>query len=175
MIRVTIEFQNIEEAILGLGKLGDLSPRSDPPQSAVEAVAADEGQTVTQLRRSPRSDRGTRRGPYKKRGAPAGEQNKGGDPAPTPVVPYQPAAPVAPTPAAHEEQQPQPVAPAAASPVATKEDVQEVVEKLFAKGGIDMALGTLQRFGVNAVRFLKPDQYDNFVSRANGVLAGEEI
>lgn len=185
MIKLTIEFKSIDEAIVALAKL--VPPVEKKPMSNPEALG-----TVAELtapvgipgpqERKGRADKGKPRGPRKNVAASATVP---------PAPPVQDAdVPVAPGP----RQEPSAAAPKS---VATVEVVpltetattltagptpQQTIEAIYGKfgekdaqQGIDAAMKFLSRFGVKRVRELQPEQHADFAKHGAVVLAGGEI
>lgn len=175
-VKISIEFENAEAAIVALGKLTGI------------ATAAPKAE------RKGRSDKGQARGP--RGGAePKAEGGAAGAPAgnPTGSAPVAPPA-AAPSEASRQstapqgdpkvETQPQAVAPAApggapsapAASVPSEQDAQAALEKLFNAappiGGIESARDVMARFGVKRLRDLPANQRGEFIALAEKVLAG---
>lgn len=55
------------------------------------------------------------------------------------------------------------------------EAVEKALDKLFDAKGIEVARGVMARFGVKRGRELKPEQYSDFVTKCEEVVAGGEV
>jgi len=171
MIRVSLDFSSVEQAIVALGKLGDVgqkkdSPKTSPTGQIAQAITVSDMSAVDSMpadkktpKRKGRADKGVKRGSYKDTGpaapSPAGVETSvvtAADPVPTPVAPATPS-PVAPNAA---------VAPDAAGPTA-----QAVLEKLFDTKGMEVARAVMARFGVKRLRELDPSKHAEFIVDAN--------
>lgn len=154
MIKVTLEFETVDAAIVSLSKIVD-----DPVAPAAKP-------------RKGRADAGKVRGPYKgptilEKTAAAGLTIP-----PPPDVPAVAPKPVAPDagPALAATSPAASAAPAAT--VLTAADAQQWVAKLFEAKGLSTALDVLSRHGAKAVRELRPEQYGQFVADVKRVLEG---
>lgn len=168
-IKITMEFPNIDAAIVALGRLTTTgaNPRHLPPSTvqlaATPAVAQAPFTAVAKKPRKGRSDAGKPR----KKVEGAGEQ----------TVPRSADAPAAaPAPAAAEAatQAGAQATPAGAPPSVA--DAQAALERLFETapptGGLEGARAVLSRFGVTRVRDISEDQRAEFVALVEKVLAG---
>lgn len=185
MIKVTLEFERVDEAIVALGKLVGTSTKV---ASASEAVTLTNAAAASRpSKRRGRSDKGQPRGSYKvdatTNAAGAGAPLVATDPVTVSAAVTDPGnAGTAATPtstvadkvsqATQEAGAPPAVAPAA---TITDKDAQASVSKLFEAKGLQVALQVLSRFGAKAVRELKPTQYVEFVQKVNDVLNGGEV
>lgn len=156
MVKITLEFANVDEAIVALGKLTKAA-----------------GTTIVDGKpRKGRNDKGQARGPHKpatsEAAAPA-EQERTDKAATLP-----PKAAPAEADKAHPSGEVPPVA--AASSIPTDADAQKVLEKLFETpppiGGLEQARAVMGRFGVKRLRDLKEEQRADFIKLAESVLAG---
>ena len=196
MIKVTIEYNSVSEAIVGLGKLISAAPgvRETPVARATPAPAP---AAAEPNKRKGRTDKGKKRGSYKNAGDgtanPAAASSVAGDvtqgveskqtqqPSPAP----QTAAP-APTTngSAHagSEMSPGPKtaspdpasAPTAAPEVtsaATAANAQMALEKLFETKGLQAAQSVLSAFGIQRLRDLKPEDHAAFIEKAGKAAA----
>lgn len=176
-VKISIEFENAEAAIVALGKLTGI------------ATAAPKAE------RKGRSDKGQARGP--RGGAePKAEGGAAGAPAGN-LAGSAPAAPPAAAPSEASKQstapqgdpkvetQPQaddPAAPGGApsapatTPAPSEQDAQAALEKLFNAappiGGIESARDVMARFGVKRLRDLPANQRGEFIALAESVLKG---
>lgn len=185
-VKVTLEFENVDAAIVGLSKLVGTSQASkaQPAKSPDSTVV---GQASQPSKRRGRSDKGQPRGSYKvdatTNAAGAGAPAVATDPVTVSAAVTDPGnAGTAATPtstvadkvsqATQEAGAPPAVAPAA---TLTDKDAQAAVSKLFEAKGLQIALQVLSRFGARVVRELKPTQYAEFVQKVNDVLNGGEV
>lgn len=156
MIKVTLEFHTVPEAIIALNAVMNLPQvKISEPAKAPEAPAT---------KRKGRNDKGKTRGPH---------QAGSGTATPAPAVPAgaattAPAAtpqPAAPVPA--PEQRPVTVSVAAPdAAVPTQEQMQQAMEKVFAAKGIDAARTLLADFAVGRIRDIKGDDRPKFMAKA---------
>ncbi len=160
-VKITIEYANVESAIVALGKL---------------SVAA--GTTMVEGRpRKGRSDKGQPRkgtdpapAPEQKAGAAGGSAPSSRDPAASSASDADKAPPPATAPAG-----PSATAAAPASPIVTEAEAQKALEKLFesfpdSATGIAEAKKVLAKFGVSRVRDLKEEQRAGFIKDATAAL-----
>ncbi len=185
-VKITLEFNGVDEAIVALGKLVvapvKAAAKNPSAPAAVEIVGQSAAVAVAEKTeqpaaaegpapktRKPRADKGQARGPYNKDAAP--EQ------ASTPA-PESAASAAAPTPAAPAQTVPQApaqsAAPAAAGPV-TDAQVMAAVEKIYGAKGYDDTAAVLARFGAKKWAQLLPEQRGEFIAKIDRVLAGEAI
>lgn len=184
MIKVTLEFKGVDEAIVALGKLVGVKVSAAPaqePKNAADgqyvppaAPAAAEPRT-----RKQRADKGQQRGAYGPRtnanassaseagaaGEPATVGIKGTDPSKAgdqPAVSTSTTAPAAPA----------PIQPAKL-PGPKIEDVQAALTALYDTKGHDISAMVLSRFGVKRAKDLLPEQWAEFIAKAKAVTAGE--
>ena len=165
-VKVTIEFPNVDAAIVALGKL----------TKAADTVIVD-GKP-----RKGRNDKGKPRGPHTPSGGgvPLAPELKAG--AAASATPSRPAAaedttPTAASPAAPTASAAAPASSGETVAVAAEADAQKALEKLFALppekgGGIDGARDAMARFGVKRLRELPADQRAAFIAHVEGVIAG---
>jgi hypothetical protein len=200
-VKITLEFDTVEESIVALGKLVGIKARGVKLASQDSTAAAGEALTVSALGggaaaepvkspRKPRADRGQPREPYGPRNpeanagaasAPAGTPapatpatvSAASAAAPQAVAPVAASVPQTAAPAQASTPAPEKTAPAAAVP--TQEDVQKAVEKLFNAKGYDVTHDLLSRFGVKRGKDLAETQRADFIRRVDGVLAGEAV
>lgn len=188
MIKVTLEFESADQAIVALGKLVG-APLKVASGSASKDSAAQAPGAPTTTRRG-RSDKGQPRGSYKvdattQAAAQGTEENrstlesaqvigKGGDSSVSSSTPVA-AAPQTAAATPVEGDKPQP--PGTTSPAAVPkiEDAQASIAKVFNEKKIDVAMQVLSRFGVKAVRELKSAQYAEFIQKCDDVLAGGAV
>jgi hypothetical protein len=142
VIKVSIEFKTVEDAIIGLGKLGNI------------AAPAQDAQSAPKSERKPRNDAGKIRGAYKKPEHPvntlAAQLSDAKVPSSTP-----PPAPVVVTPA----EQASPNEPTAA-------DAQKVMEILFNTKGFKIAQEMVLKHGAPRVRDLPIENRLAFIREA---------
>lgn len=200
MIKVTLEFHTVDEAIVGLSKLVGVALSKAATGSAVEPS------TPAARTRKGRNDKGQSRGPHKTPDAPinanatvqAGTRNPVGsgvaaagttsvtDPSNAGTSATLTSTPdnvpaVAPKTAASasivssvENQGAIPAGtPAAAAP--KQEDAQAAISKLFEGKGLPTCMAVLSRHGVNTIRELKPEQYAQFIEDCKRVLDGGDV
>lgn len=154
MVKITLEYPNVDAAIVALGKLTSAA-----------------GTTIVEGKpRKGRSDKGV---PRKQDAQP---------PAPEAAAAPSPQATAQTAPADADKAEPSGVAPsavstapAAASSVASEADAQKALEKLFesfpdSATGIAEAKKILTGFGVSRVRDLKEDQRADFIAKATAAL-----
>lgn len=191
--KVTIELDNIDEAIVALGAVaqvrkaaGAASKRSAivaPPAAQAGAAGAEappaEPVAPASTSRKPRADKGQARGPYKKGSEAAAPENRSD-------APRQEGANVMPAPAAEEpiqeaaaaggpatsEQTATPAAAPEAAAAPTDKDCQDAIQKVFAskpsqRDGIAAAQECLQRVGAARVRDIKPELRAKFIEACN--------
>lgn len=194
MLKLTLEFKTVDEAIVALGKLVG-APSAPLRAAAVEPQGPVTATPATRPGRKPRADKGQKRGEYAPRqpeadaagaGAPKDTPltaTSGSEPAATPSA--APAAEAsesrtAPKTAPAEGDKPQPsgVVPASGA-VPSQEAVQTALERLFASKkvpaeGIALCQDVLSRFGVTRARDLKPEQRAEFIAKAEAVATGTE-
>ena len=178
MVKLTLEFKSVDEAIVALGKLAGLKTSAAPVVPVAKAdQGSKDGSTPAPAaaepapQRKPRADKGQKRGAYAPRqettGAGTGastatETASNGSTGTTDVsASTTPAAPLANT-----------VDRAAAAPT-TIEDVQAALNDLYTAKGHDVSMQVLSRFGVNRAKNLLPGAYAEFVAKARAVIAGE--
>lgn len=168
MVKITLEYRSIEEAVLALGKLGAFPTAAAPaatgattPVAAVAGVAAGAPAAAVPGTRKRRTKAEIEAANL----AAAGTQPPAATPSAAPAAAPAPAA-VATTPAAVAAV----VADAASTP--KPEDAQKAMEALFNAKGITVAQDLLKRFGVARVRELKPEQLAEFIKDANATIAG---
>lgn len=185
MVKITIEYGSVEEAIQALGKMSGLAKvrraaaTAGVPQGATIpapevgnelAVPAATPATITKNLELPdtsrtrkgRSDKGKPRGPHKN-AAPAVEERT--DKADT-LAPEAAPSTAAPAPAEADKAQPSGDVPAAAVP--SQEDVTAATEALFAASGksIQVVTDLMARYGVRKLRELKPEQRAAYIAEA---------
>jgi hypothetical protein len=167
MVRITLEYNTAEEAIVALAKLGDIE---SPVKNAAPAPVREEGQQehtapaasapeAAPRSRKPRADAGKTRGPRKVNAAPAAATAVA-DVAPVPAAAPKPTAPAS-APAEGD-------GPAAVDP----KDVQAAIEQLYAAKQADVTMAALARFGVSRGRDLKPEQRAEFIKYVQQIIAG---
>lgn len=196
-VKITIEYENVEQAIIALGKMSGLSKArraasaplpvipaagaavsapggaAEAPQGSVTAApAAPRG-------RKPRSDAGKTRGPYKDNaGSPATEAQASAPQgaASTGSGPDNPAADAQATGSATTgDSTATAPAPVDGAPIPTQEQAQAALEKLFnafqpASVGIDKAKNVLSLFGVLRVRDLPAEKRAEFIEQVNAAM-----
>lgn len=174
-VKVTLEFGNIDQAIVALGKLvaAKIEKSAQGPTNA--ALASELGVPVVAQpdpvkQRRGRSDKGKPR----KNNVPEAPAAGGTDqPAATPPAVQEAAAPV---PGEADKAQPTGATPEAAAPTATAAEAQKALETLFETpapvGGIDAARGVLASFGVARVRDLPDEKRAGFIAEVAKRLAG---
>lgn len=167
MIKVTLEFKGVDEAIVALGKLvGAPVAQKAAPEGTDKAPPV---VPAASTNRKPRADAGKPRGPHKNAGAPADADPKGHGSTPTPAAPA-PKTAAPPAPAEGDKPQPSGVTPAVAA--ATEADAQAALEALFNKKGLAEAQRVLGLFGVAALRFLPADKRGEFITKAQEATNG---
>jgi len=174
-VRVTLEFEKIDEAIVALGKLVGGQPSKAADSAApIKPVA---GPSATKPRK-PRNDAGKPRGPYTVNAEAVVQPPTGEATAQAGIASSAPASGAGVTDAgktADKAVTPMstvPVeVPAAASAPKTA-DAQAAIAKLFDAQGLQGAMFVLSRYGVKAVRELKPEQYAPFIADVEKALAG---
>jgi hypothetical protein len=203
MVKISLEFKSVDEAIVALGKLvgaqtakriapaatGDTTPTAAsiavPPVSAAPATS-----------RKPRADKGAKRGAYAQRIEPVPPIVA---PQPIPVVasatahhdaaetsgnalisatdPSNGAQLVAPTLKSTSEQAPngaQPAPATNATPGTTLEQAQAAMEKVYKAKGVDVAKQILARLGTNRVKDILPASLGLFVKMATDIASFPE-
>ena len=168
MIKVTLEFESADQAIVALGKIvgAPVASRAWPAKSPIGSTEV--GPDAPTTKRRGRSDKGQPRGSYKdsattQAAAPAEKLES------TDLISPVPAA------AAPAPEQP-PVVGSPPAPVPAKiEDAQAAIAKVFNEKKIDVAMQVLSRFGCKAVRELQAGQYAEFIQKCNDVLAGGAV
>ena len=159
MVKITLEYKSVDEAIVALGKLVGAPGKVAAPAATAATLAAPVAPTTEKTPRKPRADRGQPRAPY----APRQEDAKGeGASAPTGQASAASPAPAAPTPAASEEQA-RALAVDKADATPSADDAQKALEKLFEATNIETAKGVIAEFGVPRLRDLPADKRAAFV------------
>lgn len=199
MIKVTLEFENVDAAIVGLSKLVAVPLKVASESARKSDSAAQAPGTATKPPRRGRSDKGQPRGSYSHgqnagaAGSAAGTDN-GAAPAgvlevtdagkatvevanltstvsgPVSVAPApEPAAPASSSGLTHEITQSSTVV-ATGAAVPKIGDAQAAIAKLFETKGLSAAMDCLSRYGAKAVRELKPEHYAPFIADVNAAL-----
>jgi len=172
-VKITLEFDGVDKAIVALGRLVG---------TATSAVAAGTGaQAILAVRRG-RSDKGQVRGEYKPRqteGAGAVQHKAGvtesgsvksAGPSTVPVA----AGPVAPSPTPANAIQAEIQAQQKAhepKPALTEAQVQDALEKILSTKGLQAGRDILARFGVATLRVLPVEKRREFIEDAQRVVA----
>lgn len=153
-VKITMEFANIDLAILALGKLAGGKPARAAETEPAPTVDA------TKTPRRGRSDKGKPRkatATTEANAAAPAAPVEGDKPQPPGVVPSEAAAPTS---------------------NATEAEAQKALEKLFETappvGGLESAQAILKTFGVARVRDLKEEQRGPFVAAVDAVLRAAE-
>ena len=196
-VKITIEYETVEQAILALGKMSGLGKArraaSAPPVAAAPAPAEpDKGEPSGEVpvaaaprSRKPRADKGQARGAYAPRQQEAGAgdaaiaapavsdkvSEAGVSAAATPA-----AAPASSTalqePASREvERAAGPASVAGAGAVPSAEEAQKALEAVFEKKGIDVARRVMSEFGVSRLRDLPEAKRAEFIKAAQAEVA----
>lgn len=173
MVKITIEYGSVEEAIQALGKMSGLAKVRRAAQTegasatslssvANQGAIPEEAPAAPSTTRKGRSDKGKPRGPHKN-AAPAVEERT--DKADT-LAPEAAPSTAAPAPAEADKAQPSGDVPAAAVP--SQEDVTAATEALFAASGksIQVVTDLMARYGVRKLRELKPEQRAAYIAEA---------
>lgn len=182
MVKVTLEFASVDQAIVALGKLA-ATPKVEVklPPVVVKALTPEQDATFTdaQRKRKGRSDKGQARGPNaattEKSDANAPAQATPGSPIGGVTDPAQSASASPAAAAAHgttDGEKSSPSTTPQAGNFAGSTDgptPQKLVEAVFNKHGAQIAMDMLSRFGVKRVRELKPEQHAEFVKYATTV------
>lgn len=191
MVKITLEYGSVEEAIQALGKLsglakvrraastGGAATGSEVAQPAVASEAVGTGAAGSALAAPPTRGRGRPRkepkaaNPSVEAGASAGSRAGDGGTAAVeksaePVVVAQAAEPTSTPSTAAPAASSEPVPSEAAQPVPTEADVQAATEALFAatNKSIGIVTGIMAEFGVRKLRELKPEQRAAYIKRA---------
>jgi hypothetical protein len=172
MIKVTLEFKSVDEAIITLGKLVEMrngKPVLGPaPESLTEPLITG---APPATRRS-RADKGQKRGSYKNVAASDAPQGTTAETAGAAVPAVQnPGLVPAPTAATPEVSPGTQAGTGGQSPAPAVEEVQAVLEKLFNAKGANAAIDLLSRFGCKRGRDLLPEQRAEFIAEASKVTA----
>lgn len=159
MIKITLEFKGVDEAIVALGKLvgAPVATAASSPVGAEKPVAP--------TTRKPRADAGKKRGSYKNAEAPAAPA-EGDKPQPSGVTP--PAASTPETAAPEKAEATTPPSPGA-EPVAAapkEEDAQAALEAVFTSKGLPAAQKLLAGAGVSRLRDLPAEKRATFIEAA---------
>lgn len=172
-IKIHLEFDSVDEAIVALGKMVGTPVRAANPAVTAGAPAVQAAPATT---RKPRSDAGKPRGPHKQPNAAPQDQDRKAPATADSALTTSPAVAApesAVAPAAAPTQAPTaPAVPAATVP--TQEAVQAAVEKLYNAKGMEVTRDTLARFGVKRAKELPDDQRAAFIAKAEAVAAGKE-
>lgn len=157
MVKVTLEFLSVDQAIVALGKLVVAPVKATqpvPPQASTDKAEAP-APAATTTKRKGRSDKGQPRGPHgaTKEAAPGAAPAEGDKPQPSGVTPSPAAASTVETPTGPAQ-------------TPKTEDVQKALEGVFNKHGAQVAMNLLARFGVKRLRDLKPEQGADFIAFA---------
>ena len=171
MIRVTFEYESVEQAIMALGKLAGIAKVRRAAEAPLRDVAPDapepaaQGSVVAAVlpARRGRSDKGKPRGPYKDNAAAVPAPAEGDKPQPSGVVPEAAPETKAPEPARAPSVEQTP-APGAAVPSA--EEAQKALEAVFAKQGLEGARAVMAEFGVSRLRELPEAKRAAFILAA---------
>ena len=163
-VKGTLEFLNVDAAIVALGKL----------TKAADTVMAPEG---PRKERKGRNDKGKPRGAQapvpEAKGTEVGAQQGVAPQSGIPDAASTAAPAAASVPAASA---PPAVDPVSAGPVPAEADAQKALEKLFEAappiGGIESARAVMGRFGVTRLRDLPEAKRGEFIALAESVLAG---
>lgn len=155
MIKITLEFKGVDEAIVALGKLvgAPVATAASSPVGAEKPAAP--------TTRKPRADAGKKRGSYKNVEAPAKESDEKTDSSSGALAASTPetaAAPVVPEPSAS------PAGGAAAAP--KEEDAQAALEVVFTGKGLPAAQTLLAKFEVTRLRDLPAEKRAAFIEAA---------
>ena len=171
-VKITIEYETVEQAILALGKMSGLGKArraaSALPVAAAPAPAEpDKGEPSGEVpvaaaprSRKPRADKGQARGAYAPRQQEAAALV---EPATTAGAP-----PAEPKGAPSAEV---PVVAASSAPVPTAEEAQKALEAVFEKKGIDVARRVMSEFGVSRLRDLPEAKRAEFIELAKKEVA----
>lgn len=174
MVKITLEFKSVDEAIVALGKLVGIKTSAAPQEkvnaaqsSVVPAAAVESG------KRKPRADKGQKREPYKPReqeaaapekdGTVQSDRGTGKTGSALTLTPAAGAPDVASPPAALGAKTPHEI------------DVQAAVEKLYGEKGYDTTLAALSRYGVKRGKDLLPEHRANFIADVARILAGGAV
>lgn len=149
-IKITFEYETVEDAIKALATHGGLASLETSPQRLM-TVAPEDGAPVVQKRRGR---------PPRSVAAATGKPAEPKTPETQKAVPEIVAAPAG-------------VPPVVAAPDLKLEDAQAAVERLYAAVNAEACIALLARFGVKRVRDLKKDQYAEFISDAEKAAKGE--
>lgn len=185
MIKITLEYASLDEAIVALGKLvggkagrAARSTGAAPVNTAATPLLVAEAGVATPATTTPeaaptkrkgRSDKGQPRGPHKgteAAAAGASTDTAGSAPVPTTAaaveVSTKAAAPAKPD----DGDKPAPAGIESPVAAATAEQAQKALEKVFADRGLIEARALLSGFGIDRLLDLKPEQYGAFVAKA---------
>lgn len=174
MVKITLEYGSVEEAIQALGKLSGLakvrraaqSTTGAPtePNSAADSAKAEPALAAPTKQRKPRNDAGKPRGSYKKAAPATSADADGSTQAPEPVQSSEPKTGGT-TDAAVPEKvaapSTTPHSPGAASP--TEEEAKMALEAYFDRHGPQKAMAVLAGFGVSKLRELPADKRARFI------------
>ena len=158
MVKITLDYRSIEEAVVALAKLGELTPpkisaaplqeaagnAGTPERSATTAAEPDKPKRTRRTKAEIAAAKIESAAPQEQRTANILAADVGIAP---PVV--------------------------AAASTGKLEDAQAAMESMFNAKGIQTAQALLQRFGVKRVRELKPEQFAEFVTDAGRAERGE--
>ena len=170
-VKITMEFANIDLAILALGKLAGGKPaRAAETEPAPTVDATKAPRRGRSDKGKPRKNAGSAETPslssVANQGAIPEEASSAGTPAPIAATP---------APAEADKAQPSGEVPGV---VATEAEAQKALEKLFETappvGGLESAQAILKTFGVARVRDLKEEQRGPFVAAVDAVLRAAE-
>ncbi len=169
MIKVVLEFLNVDQAIVALAKLQmSVSPKKLAGPAVTEASpvsVAETPSTPAITKRKPRADKGQARGPHSgtvaqtsapdttNRAAPVEEEGKE-SPLPAPVA-----------------EVPKVEAPKADEPVPSEEAMKKALEDCFNVCGAQVAMALLNSFGIKRARDLHESQRAKFIAGANAKVA----
>ncbi len=170
MVKITLEYTSMDQAIVALGKLAALPVKANIPVAAVGAQeAAAPAASATRTRRV-RADKGQARGPHGgvTTEVPRDTSNDTRELTPEEEKAFADAKAYAADNAARQALQDarKPVAPAEIPAPVPDADTQKVLALVINKCGVEVAIRLLSKFGVKRARELKPEQRAEFIEYA---------
>lgn len=162
MIKITFEFQTIEEARLALDHFAPVPVAPAPDAALVNDQPAATAPTDAEV-----ATRRTRKSGPKPRALPPIEEA-----ASLATVSNEPVAPATEAPAAPVVVEPSAPAPDATAPV-TEDQVKAKIEEVFVKLGFPEAQKVLMHVGAPRVREVEPARYPDLIAFADKLLAGK--
>lgn len=171
-VKITMEFDNAEQAIVALGKITGIATAAPKERKGRNDAGKPRGQRATPQPEPEAKGAGV--------GAPAGSAASTAAPSatPAPAASSQPNAAGGTDPGKVGEKPANPTSTTEkpAAPIPTQEATETALSKLFDAapplGGIEAARDVMSRFGVKRLRDLPEDKRAEFIALADKVLAG---